>query len=404
MDGARLLLISVYVPYKRAQEETDLLQRIASIQDIIQKTRRKTDGTLHIYVGGDFNRHSNVWGGKDVVPERRVDDWPILQFMVEEELDSMLPRGTITYSHNNGSHRTTIDLVLASPGLQAAVTCCKTSDTDHGGDHRVIETRFQMPWIAKATRKPRRAYDTADWVDIRKAVARLPQFQPIQTKQQLDDRAEEFVHGVSKIIEDKIPYAKAHPNGKRRWTPSLTALRRTLSALRNQETAQKRRGLGCESLYEQIQAVRKEYFSQITKQKATHWREFVDDPANVWRANQYTHMDPGSRGVPALQGSEGTVVDQDEEKARTLLRAFFPPQPEPENGDLDNSRAPLPVQPFKKITEAEIRRAIFRSNPRKAPGPDDIPFLVWQKIWEEAKDRIVALYRASLQLSHLPNS
>jgi hypothetical protein len=50
-----------------------------------------------------------------------------------------------------------------------------------------------MPWIAKVTRKPRRAYDTADWADIRKAVARLPQFQPIQTKQQLDDRAEEFV-------------------------------------------------------------------------------------------------------------------------------------------------------------------------------------------------------------------
>jgi hypothetical protein len=36
---------------------------------------------------------------------------------VEEELDSILPRGTITYSHNNGSHQTTIDLVLATPGL-----------------------------------------------------------------------------------------------------------------------------------------------------------------------------------------------------------------------------------------------------------------------------------------------
>jgi hypothetical protein len=36
---------------------------------------------------------------------------------VEEELDSILPRGTITYSHNNGSHQTTTDLVLATPGL-----------------------------------------------------------------------------------------------------------------------------------------------------------------------------------------------------------------------------------------------------------------------------------------------
>jgi hypothetical protein len=58
----------------------------------------------------------------------------------------------------------------------------------------------------------------------------------------------------------------------------------------------------------------------------------------------------------------------------------------------------------KKITEAEVRAAIFRSNPKRAPGPDDILFLVWQRIWEEAKGSIIALYRASLRLSHLPDS
>jgi hypothetical protein len=30
--------------------------------------------------------------------------------------------------------------------------------------------------------------------------------------------------------------------------------------------------------------------------------------------------------------------------------------------------------------------------------------LVWQKVWEEAKDSIMALYRASLRLRHLPDS
>jgi hypothetical protein len=58
----------------------------------------------------------------------------------------------------------------------------------------------------------------------------------------------------------------------------------------------------------------------------------------------------------------------------------------------------------KEITEAEVRAAIFRSNPKKAPGPDDIPFLVWQRIWEEAKGSIMVLYKASLRLGHLPDS
>jgi hypothetical protein len=227
--------------------------------------------------------------------------------MVEEKLDSMLPPGTITYSHNNGSHQTTIDLVLVTAGLQAAMILCRTSGTDHGGDHGVIETRFRMPWGARATRKPRRMYDKADWVNICRAVSLLPQPQTVQTKQQLNDRTEDFVKGVSRIIADKIPYSKLHPNGKRWWTPSLTALRHTLSALRNQETERKRKDLSCENVHRQIQAVRKNYFSQIASQKATHWREFVDDPENVWKANKYTYIDLGSRGVPTLQGPSGPI-------------------------------------------------------------------------------------------------
>jgi hypothetical protein len=134
--------------------------------------------------------------------------------MVEEELDSMLPRGTVTFSHNNGSHATTIDLVLVSPGLQAAMIQCKTSDTDHGGDHRVIEARFRMSWEARATKRLGRTYDKADWVDICRAVGLLPQPQPIQTRQQLNDEAERFVKGISQIVADKIPYAEYHLNAK----------------------------------------------------------------------------------------------------------------------------------------------------------------------------------------------
>jgi hypothetical protein len=65
--------------------------------------------------------------------------------MVEEKLDSMLSPGTITYLHNNGSHQTTTDMVLVTARLQVAMILCRTSGTDHGGDHGVIETRFRMP-------------------------------------------------------------------------------------------------------------------------------------------------------------------------------------------------------------------------------------------------------------------
>jgi hypothetical protein len=323
VEGARLLLISIHVPYKRPQEEIDLQERMACTQDIVQEVWEKTDGALHVYIGSDFDRHSNVWGGKEVALGRRKDDWPILQFMVEEGLDSMLPRGTVTFSHNNGAHPTTIDLVLVSSGLQAAMIQCKTSDTDHGGDHRVIEARFQMSWEARATRRLGKTHGKADWVDICRAVSLPPQSQSIQIKQQLNDEAERFVKGISQIVADKIRYARTHPNAKRWWTPSRTALRLTLSALRNKEIERRRRDLDCKDLHRQIQGVRKDYLSQIACQKAAHWRRFVDSPENVWKANRYAHMDPGARGVPTLQGIRGPV-DDDEGKSYGTPSSLLP--------------------------------------------------------------------------------
>jgi hypothetical protein len=53
IEGGQILLVSIYISYKRLREETDLHERLSLIQDIIQKTRGETDSALHIYVSGD---------------------------------------------------------------------------------------------------------------------------------------------------------------------------------------------------------------------------------------------------------------------------------------------------------------------------------------------------------------
>ena len=37
------------------------------------------------------------------------------------------------------------------------------------------------------------------------------------------------------------------------------------------------------------------------------------------------------------------------------------------------------------MPEEEVERAIFRSNLRKAPGPNGLPFQVWQELWPVVK-------------------
>lgn len=84
--------------------------------------------------------------------------------------------------------------------------------------------------------------------------------------------------------------------------------------------------------------------------------------------------------MPTLQ-KDGQCFEEDNEKAQILLQTFFPPQPKPQLQGLDEPPTASQNDPIAQLlTEQEIKRAIFSSNPRKAPGLDDIPFRVWQEL------------------------
>ncbi|GKU07977.1 unnamed protein product [Fusarium langsethiae] len=62
--------------------------------------------------------------------------------MNEFDLMSLLPRGTKTWS--GGGFETTVDLVLASADLASSAVKCMIHGTEHGSDHRAIETEFDV--------------------------------------------------------------------------------------------------------------------------------------------------------------------------------------------------------------------------------------------------------------------
>ncbi|GIZ36582.1 hypothetical protein CKM354_000005200 [Cercospora kikuchii] len=68
-----------------------------------------------------------------------------------------------------------------------------------------------------------------------------------------------------------------------------------------------------------------------------------------------------------------------------LMATFFPIPPEPKPcGPASELQAPaqklgMPRE-FPRITAEEIRQAIFRQNPKKAPGADGITFDIWRRL------------------------
>lgn len=211
-----ILVGSVYVP----GVETSALERsMRLLQRLVRDAKAKANTQLEILLTGDFNRHDQLWGG-DEIAARQGEAEPIIDLMNDLALQSLLLRGTITWQ--GGDHESTIDLVLASEYLTERVTKCKIHETEHGSDHRVIETAFDIE-APTQERMPRLLFKNAPWKAIKERVAARLQHAPweIGVQQQTD----QLMKAVQEAVEELDPKAKPSPYAKRWWSEDLTQLR-----------------------------------------------------------------------------------------------------------------------------------------------------------------------------------
>ena len=135
LPGRQVLVASVYVPCADPQALRDSCN---NLRKAVRDARRNSGSMVDIVIAGDFNRHDQLWGGDDISLERQGEADPIIDLMNELALNSLLRRGTKTWQ--SGEHETTIDLTLASEGLSDAMLKCGIHQTEHGADHRAIDT------------------------------------------------------------------------------------------------------------------------------------------------------------------------------------------------------------------------------------------------------------------------
>ena len=403
-----MLIISVYVAHVTGLQKNNqtLSTTLRQIRKAIHKVRVPVpEATL--LIAGDFNRHDEVWGGKVPAYGRRGEGDLILQFMTEQELWSALPQGTPTYHNLGETTLTTIDLTLLSLKLQPAVQACQIDPTDHGSDHFATMLTLRHMMQVCTTPKQRRSYNMASWEAIRGTIQEALGPPPcIEATEDLEQAAATLETAVQQALEKNIPIPKPFPYPKRWWTQELTQLRKEYNFRRNQWTQAVRRGDFDQGTKRAAQRANREYLSAISNQKKTHWKEFLDDQQNVWKALQALEGQDKSWTIPPLQKGDG-LTDEDEEKAEVLLQTFFPPQPQPisTQDDCQAHEQEDPSDPVAaQIREEEVKRAIFSSNPRKAAGPDDIPFRVWQEVWPVVGKWVTLLYQKSVELEYIPRT
>ncbi|XP_044717999.1 reverse transcriptase (RNA-dependent DNA polymerase) domain-containing protein [Hirsutella rhossiliensis] len=265
---------------------------------------------------------------------------PIIDLMDDFGLSSLLPRGTKTWQRSD--EESTIDLVLASAELADELTSCVIHPTEHGSDHRAIQTTFDIR-VPERTFPQRLMLKNAPWIAIATRVE--DELRPLPWTVGVQTQADQLMRVVTKALRDLTPRAQPPSYAKRWWTKDLTRLRRTYTYWRNQARAQRRAGQSRPDLEQRAKEAAKE--------------------SNIWRAAKYL------------------------KPAEELLSTFFPPLPtriEPEGERPQREEIAMP-----DLTLQEIEEKVMAAKPWKAPGEDGLPAIVWKKLWHVVKHRIIPL-------------
>ncbi|KAM5527755.1 zinc knuckle [Fusarium oxysporum f. sp. phaseoli] len=196
-----VLIVSVYVPGGDAQA---LQHTCNALRQVISDVRGQAGRLVDVVVVGGHQPARPAMGGDDISLTRQGEADQIINLM------------------NDGDFETTVDLVLASADLASSTVKCMIHGTEHGSDHRAIETDFDVS-VPVPQAQNRLLLKNVTWKEINFRVAAELESTPEEgTIQQKTDRV---MAVVLEAVRALTPKAKPSPYAKRWWTSDLTQLR-----------------------------------------------------------------------------------------------------------------------------------------------------------------------------------
>ncbi len=384
--GRPSLFVNVYNPCDKSliNELHEYIHQNINIQDY-----------QNIIIAGDFNTHHPLWNPPGYARHDGEAD-TLVTMMADLGLNLLLPAGTVTYPDAG----TTIDLIWGNDRAENNVLMCKiATEHDYGSDHLPIETWLELSVTTQfQAATPPYNYAMTDWNALRVNLLQyLPPIIPatMTTRHKVDKFTEQLVDAISRALDETTPRKRPCPHSKRWWNEEITKLHRKANHLRN--IYLKTRANEDKVAWREKD---NELNDKIAQAKRDKWREYVEnaDGKSVFQIKNYITNLPTPTFIPTLNKQAATH----DQKTALLQKTFFPQPPPAKLYDITNADYPEEVPCTLQISLNQVREAVGKLSPDKAPGPDEISNRLLKNTLPIIEKHLQALMQASINLAHFP--
>lgn len=448
-QGGDLPTIRIYNAYSLSPSSQSSMTEPPTITAL--RTHLLENNEVSIVLG-DFNLHHPHWGG-ELCRRPHAAASLLLDCMLQADLSLLSAPGEVTWEARGS--QTAIDTVFASSWITERRIRCGTDPTlAQSSDHRPITTHLSFQVEHDNTR--RRAWKRIDTTRFYQALEReSPAIRNLLDETAIDCSTLEIIRAIQAAIEESVPWEAPSVYATPGWTTECSeAIRQTKRA---QRTWQRTRDQADWIEYRR-QAARKSKVIRNAKRDEfrTKVRDITKQPQGLWRLAKWARtksgLPPELPQFPPIRNGDEMVTDF-QAKADLLTEAFFPPQtpadlsdiigeqaeeplsppppllghafeptaidtghtpgplnlpllmgqaaePSPNTTEPQGSRLELPYETT--VTSDEVKAAIWKPRPNKAPGPDDIPNHILRLVEGKLNKQITHLFQACVNLAYHP--
>jgi ribonuclease HI len=294
---------------------------------------------------------------------------------------------------------TIIDVTLCTPGISGRIDCWRVDPALVGSDHQLI--CFDILITISATPKKCRNYRKGDWLLFQNLLDTPMTSIPVKwSERTLEAEADKFSADILNALNKSHPlmYANIKLHPFKWWNKQASVAQRSLkkatsfARLHNSDAASFA-----------LKQARKEYHKVIRRAKRRSWKDFCEDVTDVKKAAQINKIIQAQENKAlGIVNKDGLALDP-KETLNHLVNTHFPGNIIAA-GKIKYRDNIVDIRDETYITDEKVKAAIDSFASHKSPGMDGIKPVVLKNLSLKARQRLTALFKASLMLGYTPQT